>query len=162
MANEISNLASSNLIRDIRARQSTVPSEKPVNQAPSTISESQKPVNVVPLESTSRQSVAAIGNSAVQDNNTQPAIDSNPSTSAAITNGLNRAIQVVQRSLEFRIDDASGRTVITVRDSDSEEVIRQIPSDQLLELSARLQEIESQQRSNGEIDAQGVLFTSKT
>ena len=50
----------------------------------------------------------------------------------------------------------------TRKDSESNEVIRQIPSDQLLELSARLQEIETQKRSNSDIDAQGVLFTTKT
>ena len=77
-------------------------------------------------------------------------------------NELSRSVQTIQRKLEFRIDDNSGRTVITVKDSKSDKVIRQIPSDQLLELSARLQEIETDKAQNLGVQAQGVLFTSKT
>ena len=48
------------------------------------------------------------------------------------------AAQVRQRALEFSIDEGSGRTVIKVIDKETEAVIRQIPSEEVLELSARL------------------------
>lgn len=43
------------------------------------------------------------------------------------------------RSLQFRVDEDSGRNVVTVLD-DQGEVIRQIPSEELLEVVARLAE----------------------
>lgn len=39
------------------------------------------------------------------------------------------------RSLEFRVDEGSGRTVVTVRDAQSGEVIRQMPSEEVLRLA---------------------------
>ncbi|MEH8165449.1 flagellar protein FlaG [Aeromonas allosaccharophila] len=41
-------------------------------------------------------------------------------------------------SVNFRIDDDSGKTVIKLLDRDSQEVIRQIPSDELLAIARRL------------------------
>jgi len=73
---------------------------------------------------------------------------------------LNNSSQLISRNLEFHIDKNSGRTVITVLDTDSKEVIRQIPSEQLLEISSRLNEL---QVSNLEdIQAAGILFNGKT
>lgn len=40
-----------------------------------------------------------------------------------------------QRNLDFRVDEASGRTVITVLDADTEEVVRQIPADEVLAIA---------------------------
>jgi len=42
------------------------------------------------------------------------------------------------RQLEFRVDDATGRTVVTVRMSATGEVIRQIPNDEVLELARHI------------------------
>ena len=44
----------------------------------------------------------------------------------------------MQRSLQFSIDETNGRTVIKVVDKNTQEVIRQIPEEQVLELAARL------------------------
>jgi len=41
---------------------------------------------------------------------------------------LNITPQLVSRNLEFRVDNESGKTVITVRDTETQEVIRQMPS----------------------------------
>ena len=60
---------------------------------------------------------------------------------------LASAIQSVQRNLNFSIDEDSGRTVIKVIDSQSDEVIRQIPSEEVLALSQRLKEISSAELS---------------
>ncbi|PCJ50661.1 MAG: hypothetical protein COA74_02485 [Gammaproteobacteria bacterium] len=73
---------------------------------------------------------------------------------------LNNSNQVVTRNLEFRIDQNSGRTVITVRDSQSKEVIRQIPSEKLLKISERLKEL--QNSGDGNSATTGILFTSQT
>jgi flagellar protein FlaG len=49
--------------------------------------------------------------------------------------GLSELIQDQQRSLEFSVDAASGRTVIRVLDAETRETIRQIPAEELLNLS---------------------------
>jgi flagellar protein FlaG len=44
-----------------------------------------------------------------------------------------------ERSLIFRVDEASGRTVITVLDATTQEVVRQIPSEEVLVLARALE-----------------------
>jgi flagellar protein FlaG len=40
-----------------------------------------------------------------------------------------------QRNLQFQVDDATGITVITVRDANTKEVVRQIPAEEVLAVS---------------------------
>ena len=49
-------------------------------------------------------------------------------------------LKSVGRSLDIRVDDATGRMVVTVRDADSGDVIRQIPSEEALKLARSLGE----------------------
>jgi flagellar protein FlaG len=42
------------------------------------------------------------------------------------------------RQLEFRVDDDTGRTVVSVRDAETGELIRQIPSEETLRLARAL------------------------
>ena len=51
---------------------------------------------------------------------------------------INDYVQSVQRNLQFTVDEASGKDVVTVIDSQSQEVIRQLPSEEALELARRL------------------------
>ena len=48
--------------------------------------------------------------------------------------------QKLSPELEFRVDDATKRTVVTVRDSHTGDVIRQIPSEEVLWLAQHLDE----------------------
>ena len=52
---------------------------------------------------------------------------------------LNETMAAAQRNLSFRIDKGSGRTVITVVDAATKEVIRQIPSEEVLAVSRALE-----------------------
>jgi len=63
---------------------------------------------------------------------------------------LNDYAQRVNRQLHFSVDDTSGRTVIKVVDPQTDQVIRQIPSEQILALAQFLQE-----------EAKGTLFQQK-
>lgn len=45
-------------------------------------------------------------------------------------------------ALEFSIDEPTGETVITVRERDSGEVIRQIPAEEILAVAARIREMQ--------------------
>ena len=51
---------------------------------------------------------------------------------------LNETMAAAQRNLSFRVDQGSGRTVITVVDAATHEVIRQIPAEEVLAVSRAL------------------------
>jgi flagellar protein FlaG len=58
---------------------------------------------------------------------------------AKAVHDLSAGAQNLQRSLQFSIDESSGRTVIKVIDKITQEVIRQIPEEEVLALAARLE-----------------------
>lgn len=49
-------------------------------------------------------------------------------------------VQNISRDLEFSVDDQSGRVIVTVLDSETQEVIRQIPPEEAVDLARKLQE----------------------
>lgn len=59
-------------------------------------------------------------------------------TTAAVAQQLESYLRSVGRSVQFSIDSASGRTVVSVRDAATGEVIRQIPSEEALRLAQAL------------------------
>ncbi len=61
---------------------------------------------------------------------------------------LNKLARDLHRELQFSVDDDSGETVIKVVDRETKEVLRQIPSEEIVQLRKRLEE------------AAGVLFHS--
>ena len=62
---------------------------------------------------------------------------------------LNELVQSVQRDLQFTIDESSGDTVIKVLDTNTDEVIRQIPSKEVLALAQNIESLK------------GVLFSAE-
>ena len=55
---------------------------------------------------------------------------------------INEYVQQTERTLDFKLDEASGRTVISVYDRASSELIRQIPGELALELAQKLNDEE--------------------
>lgn len=53
---------------------------------------------------------------------------------------LNKHAQTVNRDLLFSVDDDSGKTVIKVVNADTAELVRQIPSEEVLRLSETIRE----------------------
>ena len=53
---------------------------------------------------------------------------------------MNDFVQNLQRDLKFSIVDGSGETIVKVIDAKTDEVVRQIPSEEALELLSRFQE----------------------
>ncbi|MFQ5660112.1 MAG: flagellar protein FlaG [Gammaproteobacteria bacterium] len=53
-------------------------------------------------------------------------------------NDLNSFVQNVRRELRFSIDDNSGKTIIKVIDSESQEVVRQIPPEDVVNITQHL------------------------
>ncbi|MDH3763583.1 MAG: flagellar protein FlaG [Gammaproteobacteria bacterium] len=74
---------------------------------------------------------------------------------------INDIIRGVQRDLAFNVDQDSGRTIIRVIDSESGELIRQIPSEDLLAIATHLRDFQEDTVSGGEI-GQGLLFSDST
>ena len=58
-----------------------------------------------------------------------------------VAEALNAFMQANQRSIQFSRDSSSGRTIITVINSETQEVIRQIPPEQLLSLSSAIEKV---------------------
>ena len=85
---------------------------------------------------------AKIGQSGEAAGMTAAASDPQDSLKSAVTR-LNDYVQSVQRDLEFSVDEASGHSVITVIDRNTQEVVRQLPDDVALELARNLQNNES-------------------
>jgi len=57
-----------------------------------------------------------------------------------VLGNLSAHVQNLQRSLHFSVDKASGETVVRVIDTETKEVIRQIPTEELLVIAERLRE----------------------
>ncbi|MFG3453413.1 flagellar protein FlaG [Stutzerimonas stutzeri] len=52
-------------------------------------------------------------------------------------------MHTLQRNLNFSVDDSTGEVVVQVLDGDSGKVVRQIPSEDILRLAERLDEMRS-------------------
>lgn len=65
-------------------------------------------------------------------------------------------VQVQNRNLAFSIDENTKRSVVTVKDSTSGDVIRQIPSEEVLRLAERIKDLQEDIGSSV-----GVLFSRK-
>jgi hypothetical protein len=64
-----------------------------------------------------------------------PALPEAPRSLEAVAQRLEAYLTSVGRSLEFRVDAASGRTVLSVRDAQTGDLIRQIPGEEVLRLA---------------------------
>ncbi len=59
----------------------------------------------------------------------------------------NSILQATQRNLQFKVDDATKEVVVKIVDSESGELVRQIPSEEMLAFIRRMQELEGDQGS---------------
>lgn len=76
-----------------------------------------------------------------------------------VSSALDEVSQFVQsqnRNLNFSYDEQSNRSVVKVTDSETGELIRQIPSEEVLQLSERIRDLQTDVGS-----AVGVLFNKE-
>lgn len=66
---------------------------------------------------------------------------------------LNDYIQTLRRDLRFTIDEESGRSVVRVIDSETGDLIRQIPSEEVLAIAQALSEVQA--------PGEGIIFSDK-
>lgn len=74
-------------------------------------------------------------------------IDLNAAKDAA--HQVNKVLKQIDRNLQFTVDDDTGTSIVKVIDTQSKEVIRQIPTQEVLEMSKALDKL------------QGLLFKEK-
>lgn len=68
---------------------------------------------------------------------------------------INEALQNEKRSIQFNVDEDSGRTVITIKDINTGQEIKQIPAEEVLRISRQLSEQFDQD------DLSGMLIRSQ-
>jgi flagellar protein FlaG len=127
-----------------------------LNKLDSLSSNSVAPVNRIQKSSTGeaidqRQDLAALGKvlPAVQQSD-KHAEERRKELNNAVRN-VSGYVQNITRELNFSVDEELGRTVVTVVDENTGDVIRQIPSEDMLELAKNLAEIK-------ERTTKGLLF----
>jgi flagellar protein FlaG len=67
-----------------------------------------------------------------------PAVGVDPSQLQKLVGEIQGRVQDVQRALQFSVDEESGATVVKVIDTQTKEVIRQIPAEEVLSIASRL------------------------
>lgn len=76
-------------------------------------------------------------NEAEQNKETQQ----DPEQLQQVAEELSNTMSMMRKGLAFKVDETSGTHVVSVMDVDSGDVIRQIPSEEALELAAKLSEV---------------------
>ncbi len=120
-------------------------------------------------DATSLKQASAVTNTVVKNISGQDIADSNTNTdkqrqvnvsveeAQQVIAQLRQQPQQVDRSLQFKVDESSGRTIITVKERATGETLKQIPSEEIIQLGVRLKELaETLQGSNSEL--KGLLL----
>ena len=127
----------------------TIPSK--LNLASSTLTQlNPLPRPAVPAI-TDRQSIADSGKIAPAALTYEQMVDVRKKELNNAVRTVSGYVQNIARELNFTVDEKLGKTVVTVVDQATGDVIRQIPSEDMLELSRNLAEIR-------ERSAKGLLF----
>jgi len=105
-----------------------------------------------------RQPVAVRGNDAPQPSAAQQQEQSARDLAQA-TQDISQYIQTVSRSLQISVDKDLGSTVITVLNADTDEVVRQIPREEVLQIARFL--AEQQASSEADEAIAGLLFNDQ-
>ena len=94
-------------------------------------------------------SAVASASTAIQVKLPEPNELENKQQISSAVNEINSFFQTAQRSLGFSVDETSGHMVMQIKDTKTNEVIRQIPGEDVLKLVKRLD------------DLTGVLFKAQ-
>jgi len=121
------------------------------NQGPGNVSGTRQAVN---LPATGGQNLPLQGNKQPQES--QGFVELKKAISE-----INEFVQSVQRDLSFNMDEESGLTVIRVIDRGSGDLVRQIPSEEVLAIASQIRDVrENAAKAN---DAPpGLLFSEST
>ena len=105
-----------------------------------------KTVYLTPTEQTGRTASAGNRKAELPDAGGQAAVQKDKETTKEaepiedVVSDLNDLVRNLQRELRFSVDTKSGDTIIMVVDRTTDEVVRQIPSAEIVALRQRLEE----------------------
>ena len=102
--------------------------------------QSRRPVSDDVRNAGAEQARAPISPSASVVSAPVEAVEVEPQDVKAAVENLRNFVNDMQRELQFSVDEDSGRTIITVIDSDSGKIIRQIPPEEILQLARSVAE----------------------
>ncbi|MBY0578120.1 MAG: flagellar protein FlaG [Burkholderiales bacterium] len=80
---------------------------------------------------TTAATAAATANASLQQSQAEPTLDQ----LRQAVNQINQEIQFANKDIKFSLDNQSGRVVVKVMDTQTNEVIRQIPSKEMLAIA---------------------------
>ena len=117
-----------------------------------------KPVNIRTVNEDSSKSVESEAKDLFSgaDIETQHVFDSNSANLDVAVSQLSEFVQNNSRNLNFSVDEGSNKQVVRITDNESGEVIRQIPTEEVLKLSERLQDLQTEVGN-----AVGFLFSKE-
>ena len=130
---------------------SNQPPQLPVATEPVATDSPPRTASQEPLASAARSAPAAVSSTAPAPST--PVLQQvDPAGREALENLVERIselIRIERRSLAFDVYEDINRTVVTVTDTESSEVIRQIPSEEIVRLAKAIREINEQRTGNG-------------
>lgn len=107
-----------------------------------------KPATTVADKPVEKPQTDALVVAPVKDEQKQDSVSERDKLKMAVQE-IEKFVQSVKRNLEFSIDEPSGKVIVKVIASDSGEVVRQIPNEEVLRLANSLN------------DASSLLFSAK-
>ena len=102
------------------------------------VQQASSPATVDPVQRTAAAAELAKLQEALRPADTPPAASPAREQIDRAMSEVKKALDPVARNLQFSIDEETGRTVIKVVDSTTQQVIRQMPSEELLALTRSL------------------------
>ncbi len=129
-------------------------SNKLISASPAAKSEQlpEAPVSIRPASDTDTDTdtdSSVADDKAVKGELTQEITKVSEENFSEIVKNLNSLVQNIERELNFRVDNDSGKTIVTVLDSKTDKVIRQIPADHVLTISENIENLK------------GILFSAE-
>ena len=94
------------------------------------------------ISSASSPSHAALPAAAGKDASPAPAAQADAESLRKAVAAAQAVMKPIASSLEFSIDQSTGRTIVRVVDTETQQVIRQIPSKEMLEISRALERLQ--------------------
>jgi len=58
----------------------------------------------------------------------------------SVTRQIDSFLRSINKSLQFRVDQATGEMIVTIRDEETGEVIRQVPGEDALRIAQRIED----------------------
>jgi len=105
------------------------------------VTNANKPAEEPKTEAVEGKGLTAVGQAAAaqaQEEEQAEAVET--SEVMAAVEFVNSEVQNYTRNLEFSVEEETGETIVRVYDTETEELVRQIPSEDMVELARRLQE----------------------